>query len=792
MTVKEIILHCTDTPAGRHTTVAEVDNWHKHPPKGSKMKPMKKIGYHFLIYLDGSIHRGRAENEVGGHCIGHNYKSLGVCYVGGHIVKNGKRVRVDTRTEAQKKSLISLVKQLMKKYNLTAQDIHCHYEFASHKACPCFKIEDFRRELRGDNSNSQNVTIYNSNIPANTSNTKNLKQTSTQTSNVSTSPYKKFKKGWLGGKTKWYIASPMGHRKPPKPGASSDHGGNDISTPTGTKIYAPCDGNVIRRHQGRGKGGGLYVILQAPSGYWFYFMHLSKVIKTGPVKEGDLIAETGGDPRKDPENAGRSTGPHLHFEVRKNGDKSQRVDGKYFVSDTWISKRTGKTITSSSNTSIPLITENKSNYTEEQQRAAFQEYTINFVADQVPIEEQDVSGETTWEETEIEDNGDEEEKPNTQRATKEKLVPGIWQIMKLVMDADVANLRIRDAATSLQQGSLINFFQKVCQQPFVEFFGDTYGDQYYFITRRPPFDKEGMKKTMVAQGLFDPATVLYENKKDNKNNYNGKNVDSQTIYDIYEDDIVSSNISFNNQNIYSWYQFIPIYELGSPSELQYLIPAVLFPEYAAIWGSRSLNIRSQYRNFRNSNISDKVKNGENSEQGDVEVRHSIHDLKYIIESNAYNPFVRQGTITILGNRRIKRGTFIRVFWNSLDCPEIFYVESVNQNYSVGSNAVHRTTSLTLSHGMLSNYMFDNAVDSIKIGLDDKKNEKDKVTISYFNIIDFGNYEADRDYIDMNKWREVISSWKVNKTVFMYFLRKTHFLQHLSEVTVEDIKKDNIL
>lgn len=583
--------------------------------------------------------------------------------------------------------------------------------------------------------------------------------------------YKKFKKGWLGGRTKWTISSPMGYRKPPKKGASRYHGGNDISTPTGTKIYAPCDGTVVRQSQGR-KGGGLYIILKAGNGFWFYFMHLSKVIKTGSVKEGDLIAETGGDPVKDPNNAGTSTGPHLHFEVRVGEDKSKRVDGKYFVTDTWVNKRTGAIMTSSSG-NIPLITVNESDYTEVQKIAVNQEYKID-EADITPIQEQDISGEVDWEATEIDDEDD--EVMVQERNLEEGLVSGIWQIMKLVMDADVADLRVRDAATSLQQGSLINFFQKVCQQPFVEFFGDTYGDQYYFITRRPPFDKEGMKKTMIAQGLFDANATSYEGSNEQ---YEGRNTIQKTIYDIYEDDIVSSNISFNNQNIYSWYQFIPIYELGAPAELQYLIPAVLFPEYAALWGSKSLSIRSQYRNFRNSNISDNVKNGDKTEQGDVEVRHSIHDLKYIIESNAYNPFVRQGTITILGNRKIKRGTFIRVFWNSLDCPEIFYVESVGKNYSVSSNGVSRTTSLTLSHGMLSDYMFDNAQGSTKIGYDNVA-EEDKTTLSYFNIIDFGDYGKNRDKIDMDKWREIISKWKVNTTAFMFFLRKTHFLEHLND------------
>jgi hypothetical protein len=277
-----------------------------------------------------------------------------------------------------------------------------------------------------------------------------------------------------------------------------------------------------------------------------------------------------------------------------------------------------------------------------------------------------------------------------------------------------------------------------------------------------------MWKTMYAQGLFNQTT--------DNSGVNVKTTDN-TIYDIYEEQLISSNISFNTQNIYSWYQFIPIYEMGSPNELEYIIPAILFPEYAAIWGSRSLVIRSQYRNFLHSNISDKVKNGEKTEQGDIEVRHSIRDLKYLIESNAYAPFVRQGTIQISGNRKIKRGTFIRLHWSYLDCGEIFYVESVSQSYSVTQGGVIRTTTLNLSRGMLEDYMFNTSNDEIV-----KKNEQGQTVksekISYFNIIDFGEYETYKDKIDMDKWREIISKWKVNINVFMFFLRKMQFTSRI--------------
>ena len=126
----EIIVHCTATKEGRNYTVEDVDGWHKQ-------KGWSCIGYHYLIYIDGSIHEGRPVEAVGAHCEGHNAISVGVCYVGG-LSERG--VACDTRTEAQRRALVTILKELKQKYP-TAR-IYGHYNFAK-KACPCFnaKIE---------------------------------------------------------------------------------------------------------------------------------------------------------------------------------------------------------------------------------------------------------------------------------------------------------------------------------------------------------------------------------------------------------------------------------------------------------------------------------------------------------------------------------------------------------------------------------------------------------------------------------------------------------------------------
>ena len=145
MKVQEIILHCTATKEGVEVFAKDVDKWHKN--KGWQM-----IGYHYLVDLDGKVEKGRPDNMNGAHTVNHNSKALGVCYVGG-LDKNSKSK--DTRTPEQRFALFKLVMELLEKYNLKIEDVHGHYEFAN-KACPCFDIPTFRKELSQfiDNSKS--------------------------------------------------------------------------------------------------------------------------------------------------------------------------------------------------------------------------------------------------------------------------------------------------------------------------------------------------------------------------------------------------------------------------------------------------------------------------------------------------------------------------------------------------------------------------------------------------------------------------------------------------------------
>ena len=130
-TINEIIVHCSATPEGRDYTVVQIRQWHLQ-------RGFRDIGYHYVIYRDGTIHTGRPVAQAGAHCTGHNAHSIGVCYIGG-VAKDNKTPK-DTRTEAQKKSLANLLKRLHELYPKAT--LHGHRESAN-KACPSFDVAEY-------------------------------------------------------------------------------------------------------------------------------------------------------------------------------------------------------------------------------------------------------------------------------------------------------------------------------------------------------------------------------------------------------------------------------------------------------------------------------------------------------------------------------------------------------------------------------------------------------------------------------------------------------------------------
>ena len=105
--------------------------------------------------------------------------------------------------------------------------------------------------------------------------------------------------------------SGFGRRKAPTKGASTNHKAIDWATPTGTAIWASSGGTVSVA--GWQSGYGYVVYINHPDGNQTRYGHLSKILVSPgqKVKQGQKIALSG--------NTGRSTGPHLHFELRVNG-----------------------------------------------------------------------------------------------------------------------------------------------------------------------------------------------------------------------------------------------------------------------------------------------------------------------------------------------------------------------------------------------------------------------------------------------------------------------------------------
>lgn len=119
---------------------------------------------------------------------------------------------------------------------------------------------------------------------------------------------------------------------------SDFHLGTDLIVPTGTPIYAPCDGFVTTMV---GSQGGNTIHLKTPT-HLIRFLHLSVFKMSGEVKEGDIIGLTG--------NTGLSTGPHLHTDISKGnlvlGNKANFVDPEIFYKDDLVKRIITKLYTS--------------------------------------------------------------------------------------------------------------------------------------------------------------------------------------------------------------------------------------------------------------------------------------------------------------------------------------------------------------------------------------------------------------------------------------------------------------
>ena len=116
------------------------------------------------------------------------------------------------------------------------------------------------------------------------------------------------------------IASGFGYRIDPVYKTVKFHAGLDFAAPQGTPIYATADGRVTTSGNA-GNGYGNHVVLRHGFGYETLYGHMVRVkARVGQtVKRGEVIGWVG--------STGKSTGPHLHYEVHKNG---KQIDPIYF------------------------------------------------------------------------------------------------------------------------------------------------------------------------------------------------------------------------------------------------------------------------------------------------------------------------------------------------------------------------------------------------------------------------------------------------------------------------------
>jgi hypothetical protein len=142
--IKYLVIHCTDTPAGREVTPDDIRRWHCDPvSKGGR--GWKQVGYASLIAIDGAVHDFIESNkddfvdswEITNGAAGYNDVSVHVCYAGG---KGG-----DTRTFAQKEAMAEYVRGFLFLHPTAKVCGHCQLD--NKKTCPSFDVPEWMRSV---------------------------------------------------------------------------------------------------------------------------------------------------------------------------------------------------------------------------------------------------------------------------------------------------------------------------------------------------------------------------------------------------------------------------------------------------------------------------------------------------------------------------------------------------------------------------------------------------------------------------------------------------------------------
>lgn len=388
---------------------------------------------------------------------------------------------------------------------------------------------------------------------------------------------------------------------------------------------------------------------------------------------------------------------------------------------------------------------------------------------------------------------------------------GMWRLVKFWIDENINDLRIVDSSISNPQGSIWDLMKAQCQQPFVELFTETLGNKLYVIARKPPFERRELEnivdevertpeedfrlatasdmlssqranqagrslnsdneilpanqETEYTTSNLTPFDRLYE--RDFVRDFGESNRKMPLIISIDEDDVLADNLIQTNTS-FAWYNIElrgMVAGAGTTPENQM---GVYFDEVAQVFGNNRLNVVSNYSDYRYWKLND------NSDEGgelrkDMFADQTAQQLAFLVETNIHLPFTREGSITINGDRRIKKGTYI--YYKPTD--ELYYVDSVENNINISGGSVDRTTTIRMSRGMVLDYIKGKDED-----IETEDGQTVTKNISYFNIVDIKKLD-DKVYDIVAKGTvdekfDYKSSMLIDMDVFNFFLKKQQY------------------
>jgi N-acetylmuramoyl-L-alanine amidase len=150
-----LVVHCSATRNSQNFTAEDVKQWHL-------AKGWNDIGYHYVIEHDGTVTKGRPEEQTGAHVKGYNTQSIGICLMGG--ISDDTLAPDNTYTDNQLAELYRLLKKLQKKHarqvnwanninQVSEPMVLGHRDFPGVvKACPCFDVKPWYKEMKAKDS----------------------------------------------------------------------------------------------------------------------------------------------------------------------------------------------------------------------------------------------------------------------------------------------------------------------------------------------------------------------------------------------------------------------------------------------------------------------------------------------------------------------------------------------------------------------------------------------------------------------------------------------------------------